>query len=121
MNKETKNTWARDDPAILILMAGGMFGKILRASDAVLFSTSYACSRRLSLVRSLVLWPIRRNATGVSHGIPGFTSCGSSIRHLTLVRFYSAAQQFLLINLTGSLLIVSSFLPLLTQRRRIHL
>jgi hypothetical protein len=27
MNEETKNTWARDDPAILILMAGGMFGE----------------------------------------------------------------------------------------------
>jgi hypothetical protein len=26
-NEETKNTWARDDPAILILMAGGMFGE----------------------------------------------------------------------------------------------
>ena len=27
-NEETKNTWARDDPAILILIAGGMFGEI---------------------------------------------------------------------------------------------
>ena len=25
-HEETKNTWARDDPAILILMAGGMVG-----------------------------------------------------------------------------------------------
>ena len=37
VNKETKNTWARDDPAILILMAGGMFGEILRAPDSVFF------------------------------------------------------------------------------------
>ena len=27
MNEETKNTWARDDPAILILIAGGIFGE----------------------------------------------------------------------------------------------
>jgi UNC-50 family len=26
MPEETKNTWARDDPAILILIAGGMLG-----------------------------------------------------------------------------------------------
>ena len=26
VHKETKNTWARDDPAILILIAGGMLG-----------------------------------------------------------------------------------------------
>ena len=41
MNKETKNTWARDDPAILILMAGGMFGEILRDPDSVFFSASH--------------------------------------------------------------------------------
>jgi UNC-50 family len=35
-HEETKNTWARDDPAILILMAGGMFGKFPRASDSVM-------------------------------------------------------------------------------------
>ena len=35
MNKETKNTWARDDPAILILMAAGMFSEIHRAPDLV--------------------------------------------------------------------------------------
>jgi len=28
-HKQTKNTWARDDPAILILMAGGMFAAAL--------------------------------------------------------------------------------------------
>jgi UNC-50 family len=27
MPEETKNTWARDDPAILILIAGGMLGE----------------------------------------------------------------------------------------------
>jgi hypothetical protein len=87
MNKETKNTWARDDPAILILMAGGMFGEILRAPYSVFSSTSHTCSRGVSLVRGLVLWPLRRNATCVSHGIPGFASCGSCIRHLIVVKF----------------------------------
>jgi hypothetical protein len=121
MNKETKNTWARDDPAILILMAGGMFGEILRAPDSVSFNTSHTCSRRLGLVRGLVLWPLRRNATCVSHGVPGFTSCGSCIGHLVVVRFILQSSDPPLTNLTGSSQIVSSFLLLLTQRRRIPL
>jgi hypothetical protein len=37
MIEETKNTWARDDPAILILMAGGMFGGIIRVPDSIYF------------------------------------------------------------------------------------
>lgn len=88
-HEETKNTWARDDPAILILMTGGMFGKFPRASDSVIFSTSHDCSRGHCLVRSLVLWPIRCHSTGIFHGISGFPPHRSSMCHPVVVRFIS--------------------------------
>jgi len=37
-HKQTKNTWARDDPAILILMAGGMLGAAIAWSIAWSYS-----------------------------------------------------------------------------------
>jgi hypothetical protein len=39
-HEETKNTWARDDPAILILMAGGMFGMPFLVLPQLSLSTS---------------------------------------------------------------------------------
>jgi hypothetical protein len=84
--EETKNTWARDDPAILILMAGGMFGEFLVFSTLSRFSTSHARSCGHSLVSSLVLWPIRYHSIGVSYGIPRFPFRGRHSSHLAVVR-----------------------------------
>jgi len=86
MNEETKNTWARDDPAILILIAGGMFGEFFVFPTLSRFATSHAYSCGDSLVRFLVLWPIRYHPIGVSYGIPRFPSSGSYFSHPAVVR-----------------------------------
>ena len=102
-------------------MAGGMFGKFPVLLIPPCFSTSHDCSRGHRVVCSLVLWPIRCHSTGVSHGISGFPSCGSSMCHPAVVRFIPRYSLSPIDNLTGSSLIVPSFLLLLTQRRQIRL
>ena len=51
-HEETKNTWARDDPAILILMAGGMFG----VSSSALLQPSLSPSD--SIVAAALAWSV---------------------------------------------------------------
>ena len=77
MNEETKNTWARDDPAILILIAGGMFGEFFVFTNVSGFGISHPRSCCSSLVHGLVLWPIRYHSISVSYGMPRFSSSGS--------------------------------------------
>jgi hypothetical protein len=120
MNEETKNTWARDDPAILILIAGGMFGEFFVFPTLSRFATSHAYSCGDSLVRFLVLWPIRYHPIGVSYGIPRFPSSGSYFSHPAVVRSTLRTCHARLINFTGSSLIVHSSPHHLTQRRRIR-
>jgi hypothetical protein len=63
-------------------MAGGMFGELFLLPH---FSTSHACSCCSSLVRSLVLWPIRCHSIGISYGIPRFSSRGSYFSDYSVV------------------------------------
>jgi hypothetical protein len=62
-----------------------MFGEFFAFPTLSCFGTSCACSCGHSLVRNLVLWPIRCHSTGVSYGIPRFPSSGSYFSHPAVV------------------------------------
>lgn len=102
-------------------MAGGMFGKVPVLLVLSYPRTSHNFSRSHGLVCSLVLWPIRRHSTGVSHGISGFPPCRGSMRHGAVVILFRDIVYPLLTNVTGFSPTVPSFLHLLTRRQQIRL
>ena len=75
---ETKNTWARDDPAILILIAACLTG-MYQAFKPLLYVLIWQVSVRGCLVSRIFVWPTTGHTTSPPDDLPrlsiGWYSC----------------------------------------------
>lgn len=64
---ETKNTWARDDPAILILISACLTGACIPVWGPICLCRTFVCSLRCCVVNSVVLFSVGSNSISVVH------------------------------------------------------